>query len=217
MTTDINTYKFLGESGCPELYLTAEAVVVDTGFVRLIESFSEKLRRHNLKLCTAESCTGGLLSSLCTSRPGSSRWFNGCVVAYDNSLKINLLGVPPETLAEYGAVSRETARAMAEGALKACGADCAISITGIAGPDGGSADKPVGTVVIGLALPGHLGKDAVRKGCGPETYVFAREHLFHGPRDMVRMLAAIRALQVLEEQLLASYADSPASARSADQ
>ncbi len=109
------------------------------------------LTARGWRLACAESCTGGMLSELCTQQPGSSAWFEGGVVSYSNALKETLLGVPARTLAAHGAVSAETAAAMAEGARARLGADVGVSTTGIAGPDGGSAEKPVGLVYLGLA------------------------------------------------------------------
>lgn len=108
-----------------------------------------------LTLATAESCTGGLIGGTLTAVPGSSAWYLGGVVAYDNRIKTALLGVPPDTLAHHGAVSPQTARAMAQGILDRTGADLAVSVTGIAGPTGGTPKKPVGLVYIGLARRSH--------------------------------------------------------------
>jgi len=104
-------------------------------------------------LATAESCTGGAVASQITSVPGSSRYFEGSVVSYSNAIKMNVLGVSAETLERYGAVSEQTAREMAEGARKVLNTTFAISTTGIAGPDGGTPEKPVGTVWIACATP----------------------------------------------------------------
>lgn len=107
---------------------------------------------RDLSLTTAESCTGGLIAAALTRVAGASQSFHEGYVTYSNDAKTRLLGVPPLVLAEYGAVSLETARAMAEGALRAAGADLAMSVTGIAGPNGGSAEKPVGMVCFGLGF-----------------------------------------------------------------
>jgi PncC family amidohydrolase len=112
------------------------------------------LARH-LTLATAESCTGGLIGGTLTSVPGSSAWYLGGVVAYDNRIKTALLGVPSATLSRHGAVSPQTARAMAQGILECTDADLAVSVTGIAGPTGGTPSKPVGLVYIGIARRGH--------------------------------------------------------------
>lgn len=116
-------------------------------------AIGELLIRRQLTLVTAESCTGGLVAHLITNVPGSSEYFLGGVVAYSNELKQTLLGVEPETLEQYGAVSRETALAMARGARVRLGADIAVSATGIAGPGGGSAEKPIGLTWIAISTP----------------------------------------------------------------
>jgi len=124
---------------------------------------AKRLTESGLTLSVAESCTGGFLASLFTAMPGASKYFYGSVTSYDNSVKENILNVSIETIAEHGAVSRECAEAMALGVSKALNTDFAISTTGIAGPDGGSEDKPVGTVWVGVAYPDtdHPGKTAV--------------------------------------------------------
>jgi nicotinamide-nucleotide amidase len=130
-------------------------------------------RAAGLMAATAESCTGGLIAALLTEIPGSSTVLERGFVVYSNAAKQELLGVPAETLASHGAVSRETAVAMAEGALRASRAEVALSVTGIAGPDGGSAAKPVGLVHFALARRGaatiareerfgDIGREAVR-------------------------------------------------------
>ena len=113
------------------------------------------LANHELKIVTAESCTGGLIASLITDVPGSSKFFLGGVVAYSNQFKIDLLGVPIATLEIYGAVSEETVLAMARGARVRFGADIAVSVTGAAGPGGGTSEKPVGLTWIGLSTTGQ--------------------------------------------------------------
>lgn len=124
-------------------------------------------------LAVAESCTGGLLGGAVTSIPGSSLYFSGGVVAYGNSAKISLLGIPPGLIAARGAASREVAVAMAEGVLSLFRADLAIAVTGVAGPGGGSRGKPVGTVWVAVVSPGGVryahrfrfpgGREAVRR------------------------------------------------------
>lgn len=111
------------------------------------------LVQHNATVGTAESCTGGFVANQITSVPGASQYFQGSVVSYSNEVKMNVLGVSPQTLEAFGAVSEQTAREMAEGARKVLNTTFAISTTGIAGPDGGTAEKPVGTVWIACATP----------------------------------------------------------------
>ena len=119
--------------------------------MKLEEEIGKLLIANNLSLSTAESCTGGGVAALITSVPGSSGYFKGGIVAYDNEVKKNLLGVSPETLSAYGAVSRETVIEMAKGAMNRLKTDCAIATSGIAGPGGGTLEKPVGTVWIAVA------------------------------------------------------------------
>jgi nicotinamide-nucleotide amidase len=140
-------------------------------------------------LVTAESCTGGLVAERLTRVPGSSGCFLGGAVTYTDRLKTTLLGVPEEMLAEHGAVSEPVARAMAEGARRNLGADWSVAITGIAGPDGGSDEKPVGTVHLAWA--------------GPAGGVDHRHVRFPGSRDWVRGLSAQAALEGLRRRLLA--------------
>lgn len=146
-------------------------------------------RERGLHLGTAESCTGGGIGARLTAIPGSSEVYRGGVVAYDNRLKVDLLGVPEELLARAGAVSAEVAEAMASTALGRLGADLAISVTGIAGPGGGTPEKPVGLVYLGLAT---------RAG------VRATRHQFPGDREDVRaragQMALFRLLQALTGQ-----------------
>ena len=110
------------------------------------EQLAELFIKTSSKLVTAESCTGGGLAEILTRIPGSSIWFERGYVTYSNESKHELLSVPPETLEQFGAVSEETARAMAKGAVENSRADFSVAITGIAGPDGGTEEKPVGTV-----------------------------------------------------------------------
>ncbi len=152
----------------------------------LIEQLAETLVQKQWKLVTAESCTGGLVAKLCTDMSGSSRWFFGGLVTYDNHAKINWLGVQEVTLLQHGAVSQHTVREMALGALAQSGAQVAVSISGIAGPAGGSPQKPVGTVWIGCAL---------------EDTVHTQRFQFEGSRAEVRQQAAQAALRSVLERL----------------
>ena len=111
-----------------------------------VVALAERLKAHHWRLATAESCTGGLIAASCTELSGSSDWFERGFVTYSNEAKTEMLGVDAALIAAHGAVSEPVARAMAEGALARSRADIAVAVTGIAGPTGGSADKPVGTV-----------------------------------------------------------------------
>ena len=140
-------------------------------------------RRNGLKVVTAESCTGGLVAAALTAIAGSSDVVERAFVTYSNEAKREMLGVPWDAILGHGAVSDPVARAMAAGALARSGADIAVSVTGIAGPGGGSADKPVGLV--------HFA--AVRTGSDP----VAEQHIFPGGRDAIRRVSAITALTML--------------------
>ncbi len=146
------------------------------------------------RLATAESCTGGMVAAALTDVPGSSRVFLGSVVSYDNSVKSGVLGVSEQALLSEGAVSADTVRQMARGVVRLTGADLAVAITGIAGPDGGSADKPVGTVWFGLCARDSNSGDT-------EVSCFVR-HFISGSRDSVRARATTVALDALRRQLL---------------
>lgn len=113
-----------------------------------LEQLRDKLLAHNLMVTVAESCTGGLIASAMTSLAGSSQWFDRGFVTYSNAAKTEMLGVSTAVLTAYGAVSEQTAAAMAEGALANSHASISVAVTGIAGPDGGTAPKPVGTVCL---------------------------------------------------------------------
>jgi nicotinamide-nucleotide amidase len=145
------------------------------------------LEERGRTLALAESITGGLIGEMITRVPGSSRTFMGSVVAYSNSMKTELLGVSPDILRDHGAVSHQCAEEMAIGARKAGSADVGLSVTGIAGPDGGTPDKPVGTFFVGLA--------------GPNA-VLTRGFLLPGQREWVRTLAAMQTLDTLRRHLL---------------
>ncbi len=144
------------------------------------------LRKKKKTLAVAESCTGGLVSSRITDVPGSSDYFLGGIVAYSNNVKISLLGVPGATIRKYGAVSRETAIAMARGAKKVLKADMAVSVTGIAGPTGGSARKPVG-----LAYTAFVAGKAVK----------VRKLNFKGSRTSIKAKFTQAVLEMVEESV----------------
>ncbi len=145
-----------------------------------LKDLARLLLEQGETLGTAESCTGGLISAWITALPGSSAWFKGGVVAYANEIKATLLGVPEDILRTHGAVSEAVAMAMAAGAANALGATHSLAVTGIAGPDGGTKDKPVGTVWLGWHVAGQT---------------FAQHCLFAGNRDEIRAQAARSAMQ----------------------
>lgn len=153
----------------------------------LAEALGQQLLAARQVLVTAESCTGGWIAKCMTDVPGSSGWFDCGMAAYSYEAKQALLGVRPETLEQFGAVSRETVVEMVSGALVHSGATIAVAVTGIAGPGGGSDDKPVGTVWIGWKRRGG----------------YARAEVFHfaGDRDAVRRQTVAKALQGLAAQL----------------
>jgi len=145
-------------------------------------SIVERCKAQNIKIATAESCTGGMISSIITSISGSSSIFELGVVVYSNKFKESILGVHANIISEHGAVSKEVAIAMADGILKISGADIGLSVTGIAGPTGGSILKPVGTVYIGLAT-----KDSTQ----------AFHQIFQGDRQEIRIATSKFALERL--------------------
>ncbi len=138
-------------------------------------------------LACAESCTGGWISKCCTDRAGSSAWFDRGYIAYSYPAKTAMLGVPEQRLMKYGAVSREIACDLAEGARSRSGVEAALAVTGVAGPDGGTASKPVGTVWFAWAL----------EGCPTE----AECQLFTGDREAVRRQTVLHALQGLQQRM----------------
>jgi len=160
------------------LYGDGDETLVDRTVRRLIEA--------KKTVATAESCTGGMIGELLTRRPGSSQAFLGGAITYSNAEKTRQLGVHAETLATHGAVSEATVREMAQGARERFGADFAVSVSGVAGPDGGSPDKPVGTVW--LALASTAGVTTKKLG-------------WPGARDQIRMLASWWALKLIDEAL----------------
>ena len=118
----------------------------------LVKQLAAKLTEKGWMLATAESCTGGMIAAACTDLAGSSQWFDRGFVTYSNEAKTEMLGVPAELIAKHGAVSEEVVRAMAEGAIRHSRAQVSIAVTGVAGPGGGSEEKPVGTVWVGWCL-----------------------------------------------------------------
>jgi nicotinamide-nucleotide amidase len=129
---------------------------MDNELMQLSENLGQLLKAKNLKLALAESCTGGGLCQIITEIAGSSAWFERGFITYSNQSKMQMLHVNAETLARFGAVSEQTALEMVQGALANSEADCAIAVTGIAGPEGGSVEKPVGTVFIAVQTPASL-------------------------------------------------------------
>jgi len=146
---------------------------------------ADTLKANALVMAAAESCTGGWIGQAVTMVPGSSKWFDRGFVTYTNESKQEMLGVSAETLKRFGAVSEQTVREMAAGALKASHAQVAVAVSGVAGPDGGTSKKPVGTVCIAWCMTG--------------SEPVARSHRFQGDRDSVRRQSVIAALEGLLE------------------
>jgi nicotinamide-nucleotide amidase len=169
--------------------------VVGQDQTTLAAAVGELLSRRGQTLATAESCTGGLIAELITDVPGSSGWFRGSVVAYDNEIKQAMLEVERQLLIDHGAVSEPVARAMAEGVRRKLDCDWAVSTTGIAGPTGGTDEKPVGLVFVGIAGPG-------------DTIV--HRHNYPGDRSTMRLRTALGVLNHLRLVLL-SQAQAPDS------
>jgi nicotinamide-nucleotide amidase len=159
----------------------------NSGTVSLAAKVGRWLAENNLKLVTVESCTGGGIAHAITSVPGSSGWFDRGLVTYTNQSKNDLAGVPLKLIQEYGAVSIEVAEAMAEGGLKNSQGDLCVSVTGIAGPDGGSEEKPVGTVCFAWSKR------------SPQGAVIIDSHrlVFSGDREQVRTKSVVNALQAI--------------------
>ena len=160
---------------------------MDTDLIALSQAVGAACLQRRLLLATAESCTGGWVAQVITHTAGCTAWFERGFITYSNEAKTELLGVRPETLKKYGSVSPETAGEMAEGALKNSKAMISLSITGIAGPTGGSRSKPVGTVCFGWCRVGETAET--------ETAVFA------GDREAVRRQSVVHALRGLLRRL----------------
>jgi nicotinamide-nucleotide amidase len=164
-----------------------KAVPDDAALRALAESVGEMLRERGQALATAESCTGGWIAKLLTDIAGSSAWFDGAAVTYSNDAKQALLGVTTGTLERHGAVSRETAVEMVAGVVAGFGASVAVAVTGIAGPTGGTPEKPVGTVWIAWQRHGGAAR--------------AEEFRFEGGRDAVRRQTVAAALDGIRKIL----------------
>jgi PncC family amidohydrolase len=148
------------------------------------QNLVELLKAEKLTIATAESCTGGLIAKLITDIPGSSEVFVGGIVSYSNDMKEKWLGVSHETLEKFGAVSEKTISEMLDGILKQAGSDLGIAVSGIAGPGGGTLEKPVGTVYIGVAFHGQQ---------------IISKFIFEGSRDDVRMASAQKGAEMIVE------------------
>jgi len=158
----------------------------DGELYQLAERVGRSLLATGWRVVTAESCTAGWVAKALTDVPGSSQWLECGFVTYSNAAKTRDLGVPEQVLAQHGAVSEQTVRQMARGALRAAGVEVAVAISGIAGPDGGSPGKSVGTVWF-----------AVAQREGDTTVEHAEVRLFPGDRELVRRQSVERALQLL--------------------
>lgn len=143
----------------------------------------ENCKKNCMKLVTAESCTGGLISALLTEISGSSDVFECGFVTYSNQSKINMLGVATKLIEQHGAVSEQVARAMAQGAINKTGADIAVAVTGIAGPGGGTKEKPVGLVHIAVAT---------------KSKTIHEKNIFSGSRNEVRLQSVSKALEMMD-------------------
>jgi nicotinamide-nucleotide amidase len=155
---------------------------MDKDSVASVQVVAERLLKHRQKVCTAESCTGGLIAKTFTDLAGSSDWFERGFVTYSNAAKNEMLAVPVSLIDDYGAVSEAVATAMANGALRHSKADYSIAVTGVAGPGGGSDDRPVGTVWIAVASAEQM---------------VARRYQFDGDRQAVRVATMQSAFELL--------------------
>ena len=156
--------------------------------IALVNELAKSLVSHQQKMCAAESCTGGLIAKTCTDLAGSSDWFERGFVTYSNQAKSEMLAVPASVIEDYGAVSEAVASAMASGALRHSQADFSVAVTGVAGPGGGSEEKPVGTVWIAVASGSEL---------------MATRFLFDGDREAVREATLLSALEMLIDRVAA--------------
>jgi nicotinamide-nucleotide amidase len=159
---------------------------MDPALLALIGQLAQRLRERGWMMASAESCTGGLIAGACTELSGSSDWFERGFVTYSNRAKTELLGVDAALIDDHGAVSEPVARAMAVGAVERSGARCAVAVTGVAGPTGGTPDKPVGTVWFGWCTPAGI---------------FTERQRFNGDRAAVRRASVVHALGGLLQRL----------------
>ena len=171
-------------------------LATDQDLYQLADEVGRGARAAGWRIVTAESCTAGWIAKALTDVPGSSQWVDSGYVTYSNTAKVRDVGVSPATLAEGGAVSEATVREMANGALRATGVEMAIAVSGIAGPDGGTPEKPVGTVWFGIATT------AAR---GPEAVCECRR--FAGNRDQVRRQSVEHALRLALRAMRAGRGD----------
>ena len=172
--------------------------------VALAARLGRSLQAQGDRIVTAESCTGGLIAALVTETAGSSAWFDRGFVTYSNASKVAQLGVGEDSLTRHGAVSETVVREMALGALKASRAQLAIAVSGVAGPTGGSAEKPVGTVCLAWAF-----RPSGREGDRMAASVFAVSARFPGDRHAVRMFSARLALRMAEQLWVDARASAP--------
>lgn len=174
----------------------ADAAAYEADLAQPVQALALQLLARNSMLATAESCTGGLIAAACTDVAGSSAWFERGFVTYSNAAKVQMLGVDAALIAQHGAVSEHVARAMAQGAVEHSQAQVALAVTGVAGPGGGSADKPVGLVWFAWSCPGGLHSE--------------RMH-FAGDRAAVRQATLRHSLRRLLELLHLPEAGSTAA------
>ena len=201
--------------------VTTPAETAEAQTARLAETLAAQLLARGWMLATAESCTGGLIAAACTDLAGSSTWFERGFVTYSNAAKAQMLGVDAALISQHGAVSEPVARAMAQGALQHAHAQVALAVTGVAGPGGGSADKPVGTVWFAWALPAQTsgasapdaGADLAGGASVPAQAPALHSEIMHfmGDRAAVRQATLHHSLRRLLELLPPPQAGSTAA------
>jgi len=184
--SDFDTIKFIVDKKATELCEMVPSYVFGEDDISIEESIAQLLIKKNFTISTAESCTGGYLAHLLTSVAGSSAYFEGSIISYSNALKVNQLGVDATKINQFGAVSEAVVLQMAGGIRKKFHTDYALATSGVAGPDGGSEDKPVGTVWIALAGPNG---------------VYARKYLFEKSRERNIRRSALAALSLLRRSI----------------